>query len=413
MSDQTVIEPAPSAMLRPTTEDGVRDAVAWAISERAPLEIVGHGSRRAIGRPMQTAETLSLADLSGVTLYEPEELVLSARAGTPLADLSTLLAERGQQFQFEPMDYGPLLAEPPGVGTLGGMAASNLSGPRRLKAGAARDHVLGMRFVTGRGDIVKAGGRVVKNVTGYDLSKGLCGSWGTLGAMTEVTMKVMPRPETEATLVLSGLDDGEATEAMAVAMGSSAEVASAAHLPESVKGRFLDKALAASSTVLRLEGFAPSVEYRFSRLAALLKPFGPAERLDGDESQRLWREIRDVEPFCDGTARPVWRVAVAPSVGHQLVGALRLRVGVDAFYDWQGGLVWLRMEAEPGAELLRATIRALGGGHATLIRASREDRASIPVFEPQPAPLAALAGRLKAQFDPHGILNPGRMASTY
>jgi glycolate oxidase FAD binding subunit len=394
---------------RPVSEEQVRDTVAWAVSETAPLEIVGHGSKRALGRPMQTAATLDLSDLTGVTLYEPEELVLAAKAGTPLAELEALLAERNQEFQFEPMDYGPLLGEAPGRGTIGGMLSTNLAGPRRLKVGAARDHVLGIRCVTGRGEVIKSGGRVVKNVTGYDLSKGLAGAWGTLGVLTEVTMKVMPRPQTETTIVVAGLDDAAGTEAMAAALGSSAEVASAAHLPESVRGRVLERAFTKAATVLRLEGFAPSVDYRFEKLAALLSPYGAVERLDADLSRRLWREIRDVTPFADGTMRPVWRVSVAPMTGYQLVATLRLKLGVDAFYDWQGGLVWLRMEAGPDAEFLRATIKALGGGHATLVRAAPELRDTVPVFEPQPGPLAALSMRLKEQFDPAGILNPGRM----
>lgn len=397
--------------LRPTTEDQVRDAVAWAAAEKTPLEIVGHGSKRAIGRPMQTAETLSLADLKDVTLYEPDELVLAAFAGTPLAELEALLAENNQRFEFEPMDYGPLLGEEPGRGTIGGMLAANLAGPRRLKAGAARDHVLGIRCVTGRGEIVKSGGRVVKNVTGYDLSKGLAGSWGTLAVLTEVTMKVLPRAQTEATLVLFGLTDSDATAAMSLAMGSSGEVASAAHLPESVKGRFIDGQLPRAATVLRLEGFGPSVDYRFERLAQLLAPFGPTERLDDALSRQLWQEVRDVKPFADGTMRPVWRVSVAPMEGHALVAALRLKAGIDAFYDWQGGLVWLRMEAGADAVGLRQAIRAVGGGHATLVRAAPELRRSVDVFEPQPGPLAALSARLKAEFDPIGILNPGRMAA--
>lgn len=411
MSDHAALGSADEVAFRAVSENEVREAVLWAVSEKAPLEVIGHGSKRAIGRPMQTANTLSLADLSGVTLYEPEELVLAAKAGTPVAELEELLEKNGQRFEFEPMDYGPLLGGEPGRGTLGGFVSANLSGPRRLKAGAARDHVLGMRAVTGRADIVKSGGRVVKNVTGYDLSKGLAGAWGTLAVLTEITMKVMPRAETEATLVVSGLNDADAAAAMAAAMGSSAEVSGAAHLPESVKGRFVDGALAGPSTVLRIEGFAPSVEYRFEKLAALLGRFGGVERLDAAPSARLWREIRDVKPFQDNGRRPVWRVCVAPTAGHQLVAALRLNAGVDAFYDWQGGLVWLRMEATPEDGLLRRTIRALGGGHATLVRATPDERNAVAVFEPQPAPLAALSRRLKEQFDPYNILGPGRMVA--
>lgn len=394
----------------PTTVVEVLEAVRWAVSEETPLEILGHGSKRGIGRPLQTEHAIDLSRLVGVTLYEPAELVLSARAGTAMAEIAALLEENGQELAFEPIDYTPLLGGEAGGGTIGGALAANLSGPRRVKAGAARDHVLGIHAVSGRGEAFKSGGRVVKNVTGYDLSKAMAGSWGTLAVLTDVTFKVLPRAETEATLVLRGLSEEEAVAAMAVAMGSSGEVAGAAHLPESVTGRVLGGALRGEgSTLLRLEGFGPSVAYRLDRLAALLEGRGVAERLDADASRTLWREIRDCLPFADGTQRPVWRVSMAPSQGHRMVMALRMQAAVDAFYDWQGGLVWLRMEGEPEAEAVRRLVARHGGGHATLVRASAAIRASVPPFEPQPGPLAALSARLKEQFDPKFILNPGRM----
>jgi glycolate oxidase FAD binding subunit len=185
----------------PATAEETLNIVRWAAGEETPLEIVGHGSKRGIGRPSQAEHVLDLSQLSGVTLYEPEELVLSARAGTPLAEIEALLERHNQQLAFEPMDYGPLLGGEPGRGTIGGVLGANLSGPRRIKAGAARDHVLGVNAVSGRGEAFKSGGRVVKNVTGYDLSKGLAGSWGTLAVVTDVTFKVLPAAETERTLV--------------------------------------------------------------------------------------------------------------------------------------------------------------------------------------------------------------------
>ncbi len=395
--------------LAPATAEEVLEAVRWAAGEVVPLEIVGQGSKRGIGHPVQAGYTLALAGLSGVTLYEPEELVLAARAGTPLAEVEALLAEHGQQFAFEPMDYGPLLGGPPGGGTVAGMLAANLSGPRRLKAGAARDHVLGISAVSGRGEAFKSGGRVVKNVTGYDLSKGLAGSWGTLAVLTDVTFKVLPKAETETTLALRGLSDASAAGAMALAMGSAAEVSSAAHLPENVAPR-ADAALAgASATLLRLEGVAPSVTSRLGQLAQTLGTFPDHELLQGDASARVWQAIRDCRPFADGGERPVWRVSVAPAAGPTLVDLLRREAAADAFYDWQGGLVWLRMDFDPEADLVRRLVRQAGGGHATLVRAAPQWRAAIPVFEPQAEALAALAARLKHEFDPHGVLNPGRM----
>ena len=395
----------------PTSSAEVLSSVQWAAAEDAPLEIVGHGSKRGIGRPLQTEHTLDLSKLTGVTLYEPAELVLSARAGTSLAEIENLLAENGQQLAFEPMDYGRLLGGEPGKGTIGGVLAANLSGPRRLKAGAARDHVLGIHAVSGRGEAFKSGGRVVKNVTGYDLSKAMAGSWGTLAVLTDVTFKVLPAAETEVTLAVRGLLDDNAAAAMSMAPGASAEVSSAAHLPERIAARVADGTLGSeAATLLRVEGFGPSVAYRVEALKTLLRKAGPLQEIGGEASLLVWRDIRDCVPFA-GSDKPLWRVSMAPADSHAMVMALRMQSAVEVFYDWQGGLIWLSMEmGEAEAELVRAAVRHFGGGHATLVRAAPAIRAAVPVFQPQQPALAALSARLKAEFDPKGILNPGRMA---
>jgi len=392
----------------PNAASEVADAIQWALAAEAPLEIVGGGSRRGVGRPQQAEHTLDLSKLSGVTLYEPEELVLSARAGTPLSEIEALLAGRGQELAFEPMDCAPLLlGVEPGHGTIGGVLASNLSGPRRIKAGAARDHILGIHAVTGRGEAFKSGGRVVKNVTGYDLSKAMAGSWGTLAVVTDVTFKVLPAAPTETTLVLPGLLDDAAVAAMTLAMGSPAEVSSAAHLPEGIASK-ASPMLNGAATILRVEGFGPSVDYRVAHLRDLFGGHG-FEEITGDASKALWRALRDCLPFADGTERPVWRISMAPTEGHRLALELRRSVPAELFYDWAGGLLWVRMYDDPEADLLRSLVRRFGGGHATLLRANAAHRAAVPVFEPQPPALAALSRRLKEQFDPKGILNPGRM----
>jgi glycolate oxidase FAD binding subunit len=395
----------------PTSPAEILSAVQWAVAEEAPLEIVGHGSKRAIGRPLQTEHTLDLSRLSGVTLYEPAELVLSARTGTPLAQIETLLAENGQQLAFEPMDYARLLGQEPGKGTIGGVLAANLSGSRRLKAGAARDHILGIHAVSGRGEAFKSGGRVVKNVTGYDLSKAMAGSWGTLAVFSDVTFKVLPAAETEVTLAVRGLLDDNAAAAMSLALGSSAEVSSAAHLPERIAARVAGGALGnEAATLLRVEGFGPSVSYRIGALKDLLRYAGPLQEIAGEASGTIWRDVRDCVPFA-GSDKPLWRVSMAPADGHAMVMALRMQSAVEVFYDWQGGLIWLSMEmGEPEDRLVRAAVQHFGGGHATLVRAAPGVRAATPVFQPQPAALAGLAERLKSEFDPRQILNPGRMA---
>src|SRR5579862_7339441 len=284
--------------LKPRDAKEVETAIQWALADGKTLEIVGHGTKRAIGRAAQWDATLDLSGLSGVTLYEPEELVLSAKAGTPLAEIGALVAASKQELAFEPMDYGPLLGTATGAATIGGVLAANLSGPRRIKAGAARDHFLGFTAVSGRGETFKSGGRVVKNVTGYDLCKLIAGSWGTLAAMTDVTIKTLPRAETEATVLAQNLDDATARKAMAAATGSFADVSAAAHLPAAAAARIAEIASAKTAvTAFRLEGVAPSVVERKTVLEKLLAPFGTLGALDEAASRALWRAVRDVTPF--------------------------------------------------------------------------------------------------------------------
>lgn len=379
----------------PTSPEEVQAAVAEAAAKGRRVEVVGGGTKRGIGPVGRCDLALSLAALDAVLDYAPEELVLTARPGAKLKDLEKLVRSEGQMLAFEPPRMTKLLGVK-GEPTLGGALAANLSGPRRVRAGAARDHFLGFSAVNGRGEAFKAGGKVVKNVTGYDLSKLMAGSWGTLGVLTEVTIKVLPRPRTEMTLMLFGLEDARAVEAMALALNAPAEVSGAAHLPADVAARAPLKA-EMSVTALRLEGFAASVKARAESLAARLKGFGHAELLDGKHSADFWVQVREVEAFASDP-RPLWRLSVPPAVGW--------RVGQAAeacLYDWGGGLVWALSE-DAGA--IRSVVRALGG-HATLWRGVAE----VPPFEPLDAGLAALSARVKAAFDPQGVLNPGRMGT--
>jgi glycolate oxidase FAD binding subunit len=398
--------------LKPRDAKDVEDAVQWALGEGKALEIVGQGSKRAIGRPAQTDLTLDLSGLSGVTLYEPEELVLSARAGTPIAEIEAHVASRGQQLAFEPMDYGPLLGGFAGRGTLGGVLAANLSGPRRIKAGAARDHFLGFAAVSGRGEPFKSGGRVVKNVTGYDLCKLLAGSWGTLGVMTGVTIKVLPQPETETTVIVRGLDDSAAVRAMGEAMGLPCDVSGAAHLPAAAAKR-VPVAGGTALTALRIEGVAPSVAHRKAALQSALKSQGEVGSCDESDSRDLWRAIRDVTPFAQsrtGADQPLWRISTAPAQGAALARTIAAGAEAEMVYDWAGGLIWVLFGPldDAGAALVRRAVKSCGG-HATLIRAPAALRAATEVFEPQDAAMASLTKRVKDSFDPKAVLNPGRM----
>jgi glycolate dehydrogenase FAD-binding subunit len=403
-----------SEPLRPRDPKQVEDAICWALAQGKTLELIGHGSKRAIGRAAQWDATLDLSALKGVTLYEPEELVLSAKAGTPLHEIEVLVAEKRQELAFEPMDYGPLLGGAVGAATIGGVIASNLSGPRRIKSGAARDHFLGFSAVSGRGETFKSGGRVVKNVTGYDLCKLIAGSWGTLAAMTDVTIKTLPRAETEQTILVYGGDAAAASKVMASAMGSYGDVSAAAHLPVTIAADVAETVSAGSAvTALRLEGVTPSVAQRRSLLEGLLAPFGALASLDEASSRALWRAIRDVAPFAAKGRRggaDIWRISTAPARGAEIGRALVDKAGAEILYDWAGGLVWAALPRSDDAQapLVHATVAA-AGGHATLIRAPAAVRAKVDVFTPEPAPLAALTQRMRKGFDPHGVLNPGRM----
>jgi len=402
-------------VLSPRDAKDVEEAVRWALEGGRTLDVIGTGSKRGLGRPCDCDAVLDLSALTGVTLYEPDELVLSARAGTPLAEIAALVAAQAQELAFEPADYGGLYGAAAGGGTIGGVVATNLSGPRRIKAGAARDHFLGVAAVSGRAETFKSGGRVVKNVTGYDLCKLLAGSFGTLAVMTDVTVKVLPRAETETSLVLSGLDDAMAAKAMAAAMGSSCDVSGAAHLPAAavggldVEGIPQDGAL----TLLRLEGVPESVRPRAEILAGVLADIGGCDRLGEAVSRAAWRAVRDVRPFAlrpDGEADALWRISTAPMQGPALADALRREAQAQVFYDWAGGLVWASVpDAETaGAAAVERAVTA-HGGHAMLVRAPEETRRRRDLFTAQSDGVATLSRRVKDGFDPQRLLNPGRI----
>ncbi|MEQ3624630.1 MAG: FAD-binding protein [Celeribacter sp.] len=369
-----------TAPLTPASEAELAEAITVAT---APLSIDGGATRgvRGAGTPLSTS------GLRGITLYEPGALTLVAQAGTPLAEVEATLAAEGQRLAFEPLDLRAVLGTT-GTPTLGGAIAANASGPRRIAVGAARDFLLGVRFVDGLGRVISNGGRVMKNVTGYDLVKLLAGSWGTLGVLSEVSLKVLPRPETTTTLVLHDLSLRDAVAALSAGLGSPFEVTGAAHLPET------------GETLLRIEGQAASTAYRAGRLADTLASFGAAEMREGFD----WTPIRDVTGWAqDGPhgGEDIWRLSVKPSDAPAL--AARLPEGAALRLDWGGGLIWVAVP--PGTDL-RAHLAPFAG-HATRVRGAASD--TIARLHPEPAAIAALSAGIKARFDPRGLLNPGAM----
>ncbi len=386
----------------PHDEDAAAEIVRAAASGSERLRLVGGATKAGIGRPAQDEATLSSARLSGITLYEPAEMVVSARAGTPLAEVQALLAERGQMLPFEPMDHRRLMGTD-GTPTFGAVAAVNNSGPRRINAGAARDSLIGVRFINGRGEAIKSGGRVMKNVTGLDLVKLMAGSWGTLGLLTEVTFKVLPVQERVTTLVFPDLDDARAVAALSAALGSPFELTGAAHLPAGIDG-------ATARTLMRIEGFSESIDYRIGELRRLLKRFGQPEIAEGEAAAELWTRVRDVAAFAAPPDVAVWRIATAPTHGPAVTAAIAGQRDARWYYDWGGGLIWLATDAtgDAGADSVRAAVRAQGG-HATLVRAPDAIRAAVSVFEPLSEPLMRISAGIKAAHDPKGLFNPGRM----
>jgi glycolate oxidase FAD binding subunit len=396
----------------PDTVEELAYLVAEAADTRTPLEVMGRGTKREVGRPVQYGAVLSTESLTGIQLYEPSELVLVALAGTPVAQIEQALVEHDQEFPFEPIDLGPVLGFGRGQGTIGGVVATNFSGSRRNLSGSARDHMLGVQAVNGRGETIRAGGRVMKNVTGYDLGRALAGSWGTLAVMTEVAIKVLPAQREVRTVLCFGLADPNGIEALCLAMGTPFEVSGTVHMHADLAERLSDQEIAnagASVTAIRVENFPASARYRSSRLKQMLQAYAPALELDTLRSRAFWDEIRTLKMF-QKSDRPLWRISTVPSTAAKLVHNLARKIDVRVLYDWSGGLVWLETPpiSDAGAVEIRRNLAEIGG-HATLIRAEAPARAAIDVFQPLDKPVMALTASLKRAFDPVGILNPGRM----
>ncbi|MCA3358145.1 MAG: glycolate oxidase subunit GlcE [Roseomonas sp.] len=386
-----------STLIAPADEAGIIDAVQAAHAAREALTIAGQGSKRGLLRPVQAARSLSTRALTGVTLYRPAELIITARAGTPLAEIEAIVAEKGQQLIAEAPYLNGVFATsaPPSIG---GVVAANLSGPRRITWGATRDHVMGLRFINGAGETIRSGGRVLKNVTGLDLCKLLSGSYGTLGVITEVTFKVLPAPETSATLLIESPDLASAVAALSAGLGSPFGVSAAAALPGQ------DHAVAA----LRLEDFAASVAYRMQKLRAALDDFGAQRVLEDGESRAFWRSMRELEPLQAMPDEAIWRVSVRPSAGPHIAAAASAIDG-RVLLDWGGGLVWIAAAPSTANHAAISAAAAAEAGAAMLFRAPESLRLAVPVLPAEAAPLAAISARVKEALDPEGLFNPGHL----
>ncbi len=397
----------------PADEAELAGFVQSANAGKYPLEVCGFRSKRESGRPVNPAAVVSTAKLSGITFYEPGELVISAKAGTPLHEVEAALARKNQELAFEPADLSRIYGTDPMAASMGSIVAMNISGPRRILRGAARDYLLGIRAVNGEGATIKSGGRVMKNVTGVDLVRGLCGSWGTLAILTELTFKVLPKAPEARTIVFLGLADEAAAGVMSAAMGTPYEVSGTIHLHGSLVARLSDAELAPAKTAvtaLRLEGGPQSLAYRVEKLRRELSPFGDTYELDNQRSRVFWSDIRALAFLSDNFDRPLWRIAVAPSKAALIVRALSAFFDVSAAYEWSGGLLWLELPPSSDASVTEVRrVLAEFEADSMLMRAPRSVRSSIEVFHPLPLSKMNLVRALKKAFDPAGVLNPGRM----
>ncbi len=401
-----------NAIVRPAADWELARVLREACESQIPVEVIGGGSKRDAGRPLQVGTIISTHVLRGIRLYEPSELVMSAQAGTLLSEVEKELAANGQMLAFEPVDLGPALGQGAGLGTVGGMFATNISGSRRIALGAARDHLLGVKAVTGNGEIFKSGGRVLKDVTGYDLVRAVAGSWGTLAAMTDATFKVLPRPEETATAVIVGLSNELAVEAMCAAMATPLEVSGAVHLEAELVGRLMhDEFRSAGNavTAIRLENFSSFVAKRMERLQAALTAYGEIHVAGNEDSLAFWSELQQLSPMVNRTDQ-LWRISTLPSKGADFVADIQRYMNAHAYFDWSGGLIWLAVQeaADAGATDIRRVIASYGG-HATLIRAAADVRQTVEVFHPLDHGNEKMTRSLKNVFDPAGVLNPGRM----
>ncbi len=395
-------------------EGQIPDILDWALSGKKALQIQGNNSKAALGRPVHADAGLRLAGLEGVEMHEPAELVMQAKAGTSLMTVQDVLKQAGQKLAFSPPDYGPLLGLDPGLSTIGGVFGCNLSGSARIKAGAARDHLLGVRGFSGRGEAFQTGSRVMKNVTGYDLCKLVCGSYGTIALCTSLTFKVLPRPEKSRTVLVFGLQSEQAVTAMRDALSSVHEVSAAAYLPAEIAARtdigHVTNGMA-SVTAFLVEGPAPSAEYRCAALRDEMKDVGSLEELHGHNSEKFWTFTGNASAFTGDMQRVVWRVSIPPASASAYIEALSgAHPEAEYFMDWGGGLIWVAMPegAEDGGEdVIRNAMKE--GGHATLIRGSAALRERISPFQPQSKAMNILSEKVRKGFDPEGIFNPGRM----
>jgi glycolate dehydrogenase FAD-binding subunit len=400
------------SVLRPAADWELASFLGEATASQTAVEIIGGHTKRQFGRPRYGESAISTHILRGIRSYNPVERIITVQAGCLVADLERELAEHGQMLGFEPVDMAAVFGDEVGGATVGGVICSNLAGSRRIAVGGVSDNLLGVKAVAGTGEVFHSGGAVSRGAAGIDLKRIMTGSWGTLAALVEVSLRVHAMPEDTRTIVLFGLSEEIAVEAMSSALLTSTGVTGTIHLEPNIAARLWSEELrepGQSVTALRLENRSKVSAKRLDDLKDALRAYGEMLVLENDQSLGLWHELRQLRVL-PSSNKPLWRISAIPSKAFQVVTAIRRYMSVDAVYDWSGGLIWLEVpeSADAGATEIRR-VMASTGGHATLVRAPDEVKATINVFEPMHSGVELITKRLKEVFDPAGILNPGRM----
>ena len=403
----------------PKDESKVSTLVKQFYKSNTPVEIIGSGSKRKIGKPINCAKTINFSQLSGIVEYFPEELYIKVKAGTSIKIIEEKLKKNKQQLAFEPIDFGYLFDGKSNYGTAAGHVACNFSGPRRFKVGSVRDHVLGFRGVNGRGEVIKSGGTVVKNVTGYDLSKLMCGSYGTLLALTEITFKVLPTMDESSTLAIHNAKLEKAMNYLNDAINSSTDISGATHLPTEPKCKSCrmnieetfklnDLKNEGSITAIRLEGSKKSVNERIKNLQDELKIIdNNISILESYQSQLFWNKVKNLE-FFSSTKNNIVRVVLPPSQTVKFLYQLS-SLKFKYFLDWGGSLIWMEvcdLSEEMFDSIRKKAVKA--GGYMTMIKFSDFLPYVEEVFTINRNKFN-ISQNIKKSFDPKRILNPGKM----
>ena len=397
---------------KPKSEREISDFIKFCHSKNVPIEIIGSGSKAKIGRNFQSEKILDLSEYSGIVKYEPDELYIKVKSGTTIREINDTLDKFGQQLAFEPNNFGYLFNGGDNPGTIGGIISTNFSGSRRFKVGSARDHVLGIRVINGRGEIIKSGGTVVKNVTGYDLSKIITGSYGTLAIISEISIKVLPKPTSTKTLIIHNAQLKKSLDYLNISLSSTADVSGGVFYPENFKDQFMlnDLTNKGPITAIRVEGVSSSIDKRINSLEKELSLLDyEVNYLNNEQSKIFWKNTQELKVF-NKTEKNIIRIVVPPSKTLNTINSLK-KFFTRYFIDWGGNLIWAEM-LEINTEILREFNQVIEnvGGYYVMLKLDDGLKASVDVFKTDPIRYS-LSEKLKKCFDPKRILNPGKLYS--